>query len=88
MGVTLDTVTAISKSVAAEHDRTLRVDGVTFSDGGTERVEVLVAIAGCHAGQCRFAVNVTRSDDTAFERDLRAKLSEVLRRHRSGATSE
>ena len=88
MTVTLDRVTAISRLVAAEHDRTLRVDGVTFSDGSSERVEVLVAIAGCHKGQCRFAVNVTRSDGEEFERELREKLSDALKRHRSLATSE
>jgi hypothetical protein len=81
MGVHLDRVTAISRSVALEHGRGLEVSGVTFSDGSSERVEVIVTIDGCHTGSCRFAVNVTRADGDEFERDFRAKLGDALRRH-------
>jgi hypothetical protein len=81
MAVHLDQVAAISRSVALEHGRGLEVSGVTFSDGGSERVEVIVTIDGCHSGPCRFAVNVTRADDDEFERDFRAKLGDALRRH-------
>ena len=81
MGVNLERVSAISRSVALEHGRGLHVEGVTFSDGGTDRVEILVTIAGCHRGPCRFAVNVTRSADVDFEREFRAKLNEAIQKH-------
>jgi len=87
MGVTLAAVTAIGKEVAAEHGG-LTVYGVTLSDGSTDRVEVLVAIAGCHEGQCRLMINVTRADGAQFERDFRTKLRDALVRHRSAAKSE
>lgn len=81
MGVSLDQVTAISRSVALEHGRGMQVSGVTFSDGGTDRVEVIVTIDGCHTGSCRFVVNVTRSDGEDFEREFRAKLNAALLKH-------
>lgn len=81
MGVSLEQVTAISRSVVLEHRSGLEVSGVTFSDGGTDRVEIIVTIDGCHDGSCRFVVNVTRSGGQDFEREFRAKLSAALLKH-------
>jgi hypothetical protein len=83
MPLNLDVVAAISKAVALEHGRGLQVAGVTFSDGGGERVEILVTIAGCHSGACRFAVNITRADGAEFEREFRAKLHDALLKHQA-----
>jgi hypothetical protein len=83
MGLHLDQVTAVSRSVVQEHGRDLQVSGVTFSDGSADRVEVIVTIDGCHSGSCRFAVNVTRADSEEFERDFRVKLGEALRKHQA-----
>lgn len=81
MSVHLDQVHEISRVVVREHGRGLAVEGVTFSDGGTDRVEILVSIRGCHAGACRFALNVSRADGADFEREFRAKLIAALRKH-------
>jgi hypothetical protein len=71
----------ISRSVALEHGRDLQVDGLTFSDGGTDRVEVLVTIARGESASTRYVVNVTRSNGVDFERELRAKLTQALLKH-------
>lgn len=81
MSVNLEQVHEISRGVVFEHGRGLEVDGVTFSDGGTDRVEILVSITGCHSGPCRFSLNVSRADGADFERDFRAKLIEALHKH-------
>jgi hypothetical protein len=87
MTVTLDAVTQISNQVSAEQGG-LTIDAVTFSDGGRGRVEVLVGIDGCHSGQCRLSVNVTRADGAEFEREFRTKLNAALIKHRPAVQSE
>jgi hypothetical protein len=87
MAVPLEALTQISNQVSAEQGG-LTIDAVTFSDGGRSRVEVLVAVDGCHEGQCRFSVNVTRADRAEFEREFRLKLNEALTRHRPSVASE
>jgi len=87
MAVPLEAVTQISNQVSAEQGG-LTIDAVTFSDGGRGRVEVLVAIEGCHSGQCRVSVNVTRADGAEFEREFRTKLNQALIRHRAPAKSD
>lgn len=81
MGVTIEEISGISRTVALEHGSGLEVAGVTVSDGAIERVEVIVAISGCHEGVCRFVVNVTRANGGAFEREFRFKLGAALARH-------
>jgi hypothetical protein len=83
VNVTFENVAMISRSVASEHGRDLQVDGLTFSDGGTDRVEVLVTMARGKTGSTRFVVNVTRSNGEDFERELRAKLTRALTKHPS-----
>ena len=87
MAVPLEAVTRISNQVSAERGG-LTIDAVTFSDGGRGRVEILVAVDGCHDGRCRFSVNVTRADRAGFEREFRSKLNDALARHRPPAGSE
>lgn len=81
MSVNLEQVHEISRAVTLEHGRGLLVDGVAFGSGGSDRVEILVSISGCHTGPCRFSLNVSRADGEDFERDFRAKLIEALHKH-------
>jgi hypothetical protein len=83
VNVTFENVAMISRSVALEHGRDLQVDGLTFSDGGTDRVEVLVTIARGESKPMRHVMNVTRSNGEDFERELRAKLTQALLKHPS-----
>jgi hypothetical protein len=81
MSLTMSEVGDLSRSIARELAGAFQVAAVTTTDGGSERAEIVVSIEGCHDGPCRFMVNVTRSDRSAFEHELRTKLHEALDRH-------
>lgn len=80
MGVTLDKIAARGRAVLREQSRGLQLAGVRSTVGGSERVELLVAIDDDQDGPGRFMVNVTRSGCDAFEHDLRSKLDVALRK--------
>ena len=82
MALSLDTITAISRDIAAGHDPPLEVVGVASSDGGSDRVELLVTIVGCHQEPCILMLNLTRAESSQFERELKDKLREKLADHR------
>ena len=79
--LTIDTVTALGRAVATDHDPRLRVVGVTSTNGESGRVELIVTIHGCHADPCIVMLNVTRSSRDAFERELRDKFRDALASH-------
>lgn len=81
MTLTLDAVTAISRSVARAYNSRLDVLGVASIGGGTGRVELLVTIEGCHKGSCVIMINVTRSGQPQFEDELRLKFRDALASH-------
>jgi hypothetical protein len=81
MTLTVDAVTAISRSVARAYDPRLEVLGVASTDGGTSRVELLVTIEGCHQDPCVIMINVTRSAQPEFEHELRTKFRDALASH-------
>ena len=85
MALSLDTITAISRDIAADHDPALQVVGVASSDGGSDRVELLVTIVGCHQEPCILMLNLTRAETSQFERELKDKLREKLADHRRQA---
>jgi hypothetical protein len=82
MPLTADAITEISRSVAAEHSSNLKVLGVASSEGGSDRVELLITITGCHQEPCRFLINVPRTGAAELEAELRIKLRDALRNHR------
>jgi hypothetical protein len=79
--LSIDTVTALSRDVAAEYDSRLQVIGVASTAGESSRVEVFVTVRGCHQEPCVLMVNLTRQGHQAFERDLRDKLHRALVAH-------
>lgn len=81
MNLNVESITEISQAVALEHGGALRVVGVTSTDGGSDRAEIIVMINGCHREPCRFVVNVTRVDREALEDELSEKLDDALRKH-------
>jgi hypothetical protein len=82
MSVPLDEIATMSRAVVAEQGRGLTVAAVTTTGGGgSERVEVLVDITGCHDGPCRFAVNISRADSEGFKQELEARLREAIAKH-------
>ena len=81
MGVALPQIADMSRAVVLEHGHGLNVLAVTATEGGTDRVEVLVRIGECPQGPCRFVVNVTRTGSGAFADDFRLKLRDALQKH-------
>jgi len=79
--LSIDTVTELSREVAAEYDSRLEVIGVTSTAGESSRVEVFVTVRGCHQEPCVVMVNLTRQGHEAFERDLREQLRRALTVH-------
>jgi hypothetical protein len=86
MGVALPDIAALSRAVVYEHGRGMDVVAVTATEGGTDRVEVMVTIGGCHRDPCQFVVNVTRTDRREFEREFRGKLNDALHKHAAAAS--
>jgi hypothetical protein len=85
MRLTLDEVKTISRTIAQEFAGEIEVTNVVSTDGGTDHVELLMTIAGCHREPCTLMVNVRRDDET-MEDELRARIQEALAAHtRSGA---
>ena len=80
MMLATDVVNEISRSVAAEQSPDLDVLGI-LSAGGSERIELLVAMADGHDEQRRYMITVARTNATEFETELRSKLSAVVRNH-------
>jgi hypothetical protein len=79
--LSIDTVTALSRDVAAEYDSRLEVIGVASTAGENSRVEVFVTVRGCHQEPCVLMVNLSRQGQEAFERDLRENLRRALVTH-------
>lgn len=81
MSLSLEAIAAISRTVALEHGRALTVVGVTATEGGSDRSEILITLDGCHDDPCRLLLNVDRTDGREFEASLRAQLIEALKKH-------
>jgi hypothetical protein len=77
----LDEITQIAREVASQHTPPLEVMAVS-SDGGSERVELLITIQGCHSEPCRFVVGLSRTDAGEMEELIRTKFREILAAHR------
>lgn len=82
MRLKLDLATDICREVAAELDPRLTIVGVTATEGGSDRVEVLVTVTGCHTAPCMHLLNVTRSEPALLEQQIRSKLFDALSTHR------
>lgn len=80
MKIPLDRVTEVARSVIAESGRKVELLSV-LPNGGSERVELLITICGCHTNPCNLLLNITRTDETELEDELRDKLREALLAH-------
>jgi len=82
--LSVDTVTAISRTAARQYDPTLEVMGVVLSEGAKDRAEIVVRLRGCHPDPCRLVVNVNRHltpDELAA--DITSQLRSAIEVHRS-----
>ena len=74
-------ITELSKRVAAQVSPRLKVLGVTAADGGSERIELLVELLGCHDDPCHVMLNLSRADVQSLDEQLRTKLHAVFTDH-------
>ena len=81
MPLDLERVTDISRQVASSVDDRLNILSVSATEGGGNRVELLVTVEGCHREPCRHLFNVTRADADDVEDELRSKLHTALTGH-------
>lgn len=81
MSLTLPEVTRIADAVAREQGSAFSVLSVASSDAETERVELLVTVAGCHREPCTFLLNLSRGERIRFEEELRIQLRAALVEH-------
>jgi hypothetical protein len=77
MSLTLDEIREICDAAVREHGGAVEFGGVTSVEGDTNRVEVLIHVAG---GQepYRFMFNIDRSDRDQFQREFKHKLRDVM----------
>lgn len=83
MRLTMKRLTAIAHDVAEEYGESLKVVGVVSSNPDANRLELLIALAGCHENNCRLMVNVGRGPEPAFSEELRSALRHAFDQHRS-----
>jgi hypothetical protein len=81
MPLAQDEIVAISLDVIRDHPRPLELVGVMASEGGSNRVEIMVTVKGCHDDPSRLLLNLSRGDRSSLEAELRLKLQELLRTH-------
>jgi hypothetical protein len=81
LSLQLDSIRAISRAVAERQGLRLEDVQIVSGIGGTDRVEVLITIAGCHRDPCSLLLNLTRIDRPQFEEELAAKLRDALGSH-------
>jgi hypothetical protein len=74
-------VTRISRVIAADYHPRLRVIGVASTDAESGRVELLVTIRGCHRDPCVIMLNVSRTAQGEFERELHDRFRHALASH-------
>ena len=81
MPLAQDEVTAISLDVIQAQLQPLELVGIIATEGGSNRVELMVTVGGCHEEPCRLLLNLSRGSRAEFEVELRRKLDEALRGH-------
>ena len=79
--VDIETIRYISRAVALEQGRALRVVGVISRNHDANRAEVLLTLEGCHRASCRVMVNVNAADADRFDTEFRKVLGDALRDH-------
>lgn len=86
MRVNLEWVASLSRAVALEHGRGVRIAEILSSEERSERVQLRFTLEGCHDSTCRISFDVARSDHASFARELTGKLHQALSAHNTRRT--
>ena len=81
MTLTVPDITRIATEVAQAQNSSLQILGVSSSDGGSNRIEILVRVRGCHNEPCTVQLNISRGGRSEFEQELRDQLRRALASH-------
>jgi hypothetical protein len=85
MALDLAQLSSISREVATSVDDRLSVVSVSSTEGGGNRVELLVTVEGCHREPCMHILNVSRAEVDQFEKEVRSQLQAALLDHRKAS---
>ena len=77
MGLAPEEITVIARAVLAQSHPSVFLTGVSASEGGSNRVELLISLEGCHPK----LLNFDRVDRQRFEEDFRLQLRNALDEH-------
>ena len=80
MRLSVDEVTVVARKVAQEFGKPLEVATVAASDGGSDHVELLLTVSGCHPEPCMVLVNVPR-ESTLLDAEITASIRDALAAH-------
>ena len=81
----VEDVTRIAHEAAREQTQTVKVAGVVLSAGGSDYIEILVNLEGCHAEPCQFSLGVFRNVSEAAQKTAVAEqLRSHVNQHRDG----
>lgn len=78
MTLTVDSVTTIAGRIASELHPGLQVVGVVSTHGSSDRIELLLRLAGEDGESRMIVLNVARTEPQRLETELRAKLRDAL----------
>jgi hypothetical protein len=82
-----DQIFAISRDVIQRYPQPLEFVGVMAAEGGSNRVEIMVTVRGCHQEPCRLLLNLSRQNQSSLQTELRRTLQASLRAHVPPTTS-
>ena len=85
MALTKEEITDISRAVIQEHGRSLQLVAVASTEGGSDRIELVITLSGCHDKPCILMLNLTRAGRSELETELRGKLGTALRAHEAAS---
>jgi len=81
----VEDVTRIAREAAREQTQTVKVAGVVLSAGGSDYIEILVNLEGCHPEPCQFSLGVFRNvSEAALKTAVAEQLRSHLNHHRDG----
>jgi hypothetical protein len=86
MSLTHDHVSLI-QAVLLERPESLRLGGLSSAENTQGRIEVFIMLEGCHEAACLLSLNLARTNEVQFQRDLRDELVRALNRHLSDPAS-
>jgi hypothetical protein len=87
MSLTHEQMSALVKGVLLERPESLRMRGLSCAENARGRLEVFIMVEGCHGAACLLSLNLARTTQAQFERDLRDELVRALNRHLSEPAS-